>query len=84
MAHVDCVMVEAMTDERRDGEGEIHAPSLERLESVVNKRDKAVWRAFVVAQASSRIASRRREMTTQRLFLIGGPEAERDRRDREP
>lgn len=62
-------MVEVMSDERRDGQ--LHTPSLERLGLVVKKRDTAVWRAFVVAQASSRIASRRRQMTTQKLFLLG-------------
>ena len=57
-----------MSNERRDGEGD----ALRRLEIVVKQRAEiAVWRAFVVAQATARVTSRRRDMTTQRIFLTG-------------
>ena len=61
-------MVAVMSNERRDGEGD----ALKRLETVVKQRSaNAVWRAFVVAQATARVSTRRRDMTTQRLFLTG-------------
>lgn len=57
-----------MSDSRRVVEG----VALERLRTVVVQRraEAAIWRAFLVAQVSVR-AQRRREMTTQRLFLFG-------------
>jgi hypothetical protein len=59
-----------MTD-RGEGEGEL-PPTLERLGSlVVKKSSETVWRSFCVAQATSRHTERRREMTTQRIFLTG-------------
>ena len=52
-----------------DGDG---TPSLERLGSVVKRRtDATVWRAFLVAQVAVSHVNRRREMTTQRIFLLG-------------
>jgi len=58
-----------MNDSRRDGDV---TPGLERLSSVVNRRaDRAIWRAFLVAQIAVRDTNRRREMTTQRIFLLG-------------
>jgi hypothetical protein len=55
--------------DRRDGEP---TPTLERLGSVVKKRtDTSVWRAFLVAQTQVRVTQRRREMTTQKIFLLG-------------
>jgi hypothetical protein len=57
-----------MNDSGREGD----APNLQRLSSVVNQRaDRAIWRAFLVAQVSVRETNRRREMTTQRIFLLG-------------
>jgi hypothetical protein len=45
---------------------------LERLGAVVRQRsDTAVWRAFLVAQATVWQGLRRRERTTQRMFLTG-------------
>ena len=56
----------------RDGEGD----ALRRLENVVKQRaETAVWRAFVVAQATAQVTSRRRDMTTQRIFLTGHTES---------
>lgn len=56
----------------RDGEGEeLECPTLVRLGLAVEQRGNRVWRQFVVAQAQV-VASRRRNMTTQRIFLIGG------------
>ena len=62
-----------MADSRGDGKGESEAIlTLQRLGSVVNQRtDRSVWRAFLVAQISVRETNRRREMTTQRIFLLG-------------
>jgi hypothetical protein len=55
--------------DRRDGEP---TPTLERLGTVVKKRTgAAVWRAFLVAQTQVRETQRRREMTTQKIFLLG-------------
>jgi hypothetical protein len=55
--------------DRRDGEP---TPTLERLSTVVKQRtDAAVWRAFLVAQTQVREIQRRREMTTQKIFLMG-------------
>ena len=60
----------------RDGAGEGEdegCPTLVRLGLAVEQRNSQVWRQFVVAQAQVQ-ASRRREMTTQRIFLTGGRE----------
>jgi hypothetical protein len=58
-----------MTDSRGEGEG---FPGLERLRTIVTQRTNSkVWRAFLVAQVSIRETNRRREMTTQRIFLTG-------------
>jgi hypothetical protein len=56
--------------DRRDGEP---TPTLERLSTVVRQRTSAaVWRAFLVAQTQVREThQRRREMTTQKIFLLG-------------
>ena len=61
-----------MSDRCGDG-GEAPVPTqLERLGAIVERRSNdAVWRKFLVAQASVRDVSRRREMTTQRIFLTG-------------
>lgn len=58
--------------ERRDGDGE--QPTLERLATLVEQRSNAtVWRKFCVAQATLRNTAieRKREQTTQRIFLTG-------------
>ncbi len=56
-----------MNDSGRDGADDLNA--LETLGTVVRQRSGAqVWRGFVVAQHA---IHRRREMTTQRLFLTG-------------
>jgi len=39
--------------------------------SVERRSGSDIWRAFLVAESSVRAGNRRREMTTQRLFLIG-------------
>lgn len=55
---------------QKPGDGEV--ASLERLGSAVQQRSgAAVWRAFLVAETAVRETHRRREMTTQRLFLLG-------------
>jgi hypothetical protein len=61
-----------MSDRCGDG-GEDPVPTqLERLGAIVEqRRGDAVWRKFLVAQAAVRDVSRRREMTTQRIFLMG-------------
>ena len=54
-----------------DSTGEEAVVGLERLETVVKQRtDNEVWHSFLVAQASSREHTRRREMTTQKILLI--------------
>ena len=61
--------------DRRDGEP---TPTLERLGTVVKQRtDTAVWRAFLVAQTQVRETQRRREMTTQKIFLMGQQQPDR-------
>ena len=59
--------------DRRDGEGEQVPSQLERLGSIVEQRSNdAVWRKFLVAQATcAQTVVRRRQMTTQRIFLQG-------------
>jgi hypothetical protein len=42
---------------------------------VKQRTDASVWRAFLVAQIAVRETHRRREMTTQRIFLMGQPPA---------
>ena len=60
-----------MSDPRGEGEG---MPGLERLRTIVTSRtNSSVWRAFLVAQVTIRETNRRREMTTQRIFLTGEP-----------
>ena len=50
-------------------------PGLERLRTIVTSRtNSSVWRAFLVAQVTIREVNRRREMTTQRIFLTGESE----------
>lgn len=41
------------------------------------RTDAAVWRAFLVAQTQVRETQRRREMTTQKIFLMGQRQNER-------
>jgi hypothetical protein len=61
--------------DRRDGEP---TPTLERLSTVVKQRtDVSIWRAFLVAQTQVREHQRRREMTTQKIFLLGQAQNER-------
>ncbi|MDQ3338252.1 MAG: hypothetical protein M4D80_24060 [Myxococcota bacterium] len=56
-----------MSDSPGEGEG---VPGLERLRNIVTQRTNgSVWRAFLVAQVAIREPSRRRAMTTQRIFL---------------
>lgn len=53
-------------------------PTLERLCTVVNRRsDASIWRAFLVAQTQVRESQRRRDMTTQKIFLLGQQPTER-------
>ena len=63
-------------NERRDGDGDDETlQALRRLGCVVEQRNNnEIWRSFLVAQATSREGSRRREMTTQRIFLLGQQE----------
>lgn len=59
-----------MSDSRGDVTGEV--PTLQRLGTVVRQRSAGtIWKAFLVAQVCLRDTQRRREMTTQRIFLTG-------------
>ena len=53
-----------------DGD-EVVGPDLQRLGSVVQQRTDKVWRHFLVAQARVQAVARRREATTQKIFLVG-------------
>jgi hypothetical protein len=57
-----------MSNSRGDGE----PSALDRLGVVVKQRasSESVWRAFLIAQTQV-VTMRRREMTTQRMFLLG-------------
>jgi hypothetical protein len=58
--------------DRREGEDALPT-QLERLGAIVEQRSNdEIWRKFLVAQATVvQSVVRRREMTTQRIFLIG-------------
>ena len=59
-----------MSDSRGHVGGEV--PTLQRLGTVVRRRNSgSIWKAFLVAQVTLRDNQRRREMTTQRIFLTG-------------
>lgn len=61
-----------MSDSRGKVE-HVEGMALERLRGVVGQRSSAtvVWRSFLVAQVAVRASHRRREMTTQKILLIG-------------
>ena len=62
-----------MSDPQGDG---AQGLDLARLGSCVAQRTDKVWRQFCVAQARV-VVARRREATTQRIFLIGGEAEQR-------
>jgi hypothetical protein len=61
-----------MAERSNGGDGGEGIEALQRLQTVVTQRhNNEVWRSFLVAQATSANGTRRREMTTQRIFLLG-------------